>query len=80
MCLKLSHQDCVYGDLFTFEVFTAVIDTWTQMKFTNSMAADFFGCLAVIKEQIRKWANINHSKNIEMKEITKVKVVMKGPI
>ena len=35
----------------------------------------FFGRLAIIKELIRK-ENINHSKNIEMKDIIKEKVIM----
>ena len=44
----------------------------SKMKLTNSMVAKLFRCLAVMNEEI-KWENINHTRNIEMKEIVKIK-------
>ena len=45
------------------------------MKFTKSMAAELFWTFGR-KEGTNKKTNLNHSRNIEMKEIIEPKVVI----
>ena len=44
-----------------------------EIKFTNSMAAKLFWAFGGNEGTNNKRENINHSRNIEMKEIIKVK-------